>query len=108
MVTKPDIEELNLLHAHVCQALGDPKRLQILYALHEEPRRVSVLAEDLEIPQPTVSRHLSVLNQRSLVDKERDGAGVIYSLADERIIDVLNAMRQVLRDALNRQSNALI
>jgi ArsR family transcriptional regulator len=103
----PEIEELNLLHAHVCQALGDPKRLLILYALSEEPRHVSVLAEDLNMPQPTLSRHLAVLRQRSLVLAERNGMSVTYYLADPRIIEVLDMMRMVLRDSLERQSNVL-
>jgi len=100
----PEIEELNLLHAHVCSALGDPKRLQILYALSEEPRRVSALAKDLDTPQPTISRHLAILRQRSLVNTDREGVAVTYSLADPRIIQVLDTMRMVLRDALDRQS----
>ena len=103
----PQIEELELLHANICQALGDPKRIQILYALHGEPRDVSALADDLGMPQPTVSRHLQVLRQRSLVLTERDGQTVVYSLADPRIIEVLNVMRQIMRDALDRQTNVL-
>lgn len=103
----PDLDELNLLHAHVCQALGDPKRLQILYALHQGPCRVSALAEELDVPQPTISRHLAILRQRSLVHSERDGMSVIYSLADPRVIQVLDLMRLVLRDSLERQSNML-
>ena len=106
-MVSPEIEELNLLHAHVCSALGDPKRLQILYALAEEPRRVSALAEDLNTPQPTISRHLAILRQRSLVHTDRDGVAVTYSLADQRIIKVLDMMRLVLRDALDRQANWL-
>lgn len=103
----PQIEELELLHANICQALGDPKRIQILYALHGEPRYVSALADDLGMPQPTVSRHLQVLRQRSLVLTERDGQTVVYSLADSRIIEVLNTMRRIMRDALDRQTNVL-
>jgi ArsR family transcriptional regulator len=106
-MVSPEIEELNLLHAHVCSALGDPKRLQILYALAESPRRVSALAEDLDTPQPTISRHLAILRQRSLVNSDRDGVAVTYSLADPRIINVLDIMRMVLRDALDRQANWL-
>ena len=106
-MVNPEIEELNLLHAHVCSALGDPKRLQILYALAEEPRRVSALAEHLDTPQPTISRHLAILRQRSLVHGDREGVAVTYSLSDPRIIKVLDIMRLVLRDALNRQSNWL-
>ncbi|MCP4419765.1 MAG: winged helix-turn-helix transcriptional regulator [Chloroflexi bacterium] len=101
----PPIEELNLLHANICQALGDPKRIQMLYALHAEPRYVSALAVDLDLPQSTVSRHLRVLRQRSLVLTERDGQTVTYRLADPRIISILDMMRQVMRDALDRQTN---
>ena len=32
---------------------------------------------------------------------------VIYTLADSRIIDVLDTMRLVLRDALDRQASVL-
>ncbi|HEX6383506.1 MAG TPA: metalloregulator ArsR/SmtB family transcription factor [Anaerolineae bacterium] len=103
----PSVEELNLLHAHICQALGDPKRIQILYALHERPLHVTALAEALDTPQPTISRHLRVLRQRALVLTERDGPAVVYRLADQRMIEVLDTMRQVLRDALARQSSVL-
>jgi DNA-binding transcriptional ArsR family regulator len=83
------------------------RRLQILYALSEEPRRVTALAQDLDTPQSTISRHLAILRQRSLVISDRDGVAVTYSLADRRIITVLDTMRLVLRDALGRQSGWL-
>ena len=103
----PSFDELNLLHASVCQALGDPKRLQILYALAERPRHVSALAADLDTPQPTISRHLQVLRERHLVIADRDGAIVVYRLAEPRVIAVLDMMRQILRDSLARQSGYL-
>lgn len=103
----PHIDELNLLHANICQALGDPKRIQILYALHDQPRHVTALADELGMPQPTASRHLRVLRERALVITERDGAAVVYRLADPRMIDVLDVMRQVLRSALARQADVL-
>lgn len=103
-MSPPTLDELNLLHANICQALGDPKRLLMLYALHKEPRHVTALAQDLDLPQPTVSRHLAVLRDRGLVQTERNGTAVIYSLTDDRMIRVLDTMRQVLRDVLEQQS----
>ncbi len=103
----PSIEELGLLHSNICQALGDPKRIQILYALHDQPRHVSALACALDIPQPTVSRHLRVLRQRSMVKTERNGPAVVYSLTNPQIIFVLDEMRNILRETLERQSNIL-
>ena len=103
----PTHQELNLLHSNVCQALGDPKRILILYELNERPRNVSELASDLDIPQPTISRHLRVLRQRALVRPEREGASVYYHLTDPRMIEILNQMRLVLRGSLARQSSFL-
>ncbi|HET6444825.1 MAG TPA: metalloregulator ArsR/SmtB family transcription factor [candidate division Zixibacteria bacterium] len=100
----PQSDELNLLHVHVCQALSDPTRLQILYALHDKPRNVTTIARLLDIPQSTISRHLAVLRQRSLVTSKRNGMAVTYSLTDVRIITVLDLMRDVLHDLLKQQS----
>jgi ArsR family transcriptional regulator len=101
------MQEMSLLHSHICTAVGDPKRMLILYALHERPRHVTALADDLGLPQPTVSRHLRILRQRALVVPERNGAAVIYRLADDAVIIILEAMRHLLRDALARQTDML-
>jgi ArsR family transcriptional regulator len=106
-MSSPTLEELDLLHANICQALGDPKRILILYALYEQPRHVTALANDLGMPQPTVSRHLRVLRQRNLVSTERNGAAVVYTIKDDRIISVLDTMRNILRDSLAQQSDIL-
>lgn len=103
----PSLEELQLLHNNICQAVGDPKRIQIMYALHTQACNVTGLAELLDMPQPTVSRHLALLKQRGLVKNERDGASVIYRLSDDRIIEVLETMRHILRDVLAQQTSQL-
>ena len=95
-------QEVNLLHANICQALADPKRILILYALHEGPRTVTELTESLDVPQPTVSRHLKVLRERRLVVAERNGTSICYSLADARVIDALDTMRAVLMGGLSQ------
>lgn len=103
----PSIERLTLLHNNICEALGDPKRIQILYALNERPFNVGELETILHSTQSTTSRHLRVLRQRGLVLTERNGASVTYRLADSTIIDILDAMRQMLRNTLERQASVL-
>lgn len=103
----PSLEELELLHQNMCQAVADIKRIQIMYALYEEPCHVTALAERLETPQSTISRHLAMLKQRGIVTNEREGVTVVYRLTDERIIGVLNAMRTLMRDILEKRKNAL-
>jgi DNA-binding transcriptional ArsR family regulator len=96
--------EVNLLHASICQALADPKRILILYALAESPKFVNELAEFVDAPQSTISRHLKVLRDRQLVSSERIGTATRYSLTDPRVIDALDTMRAVLGDALDKQA----
>jgi ArsR family transcriptional regulator len=96
--------EAHLLHSQCCQAISDPKRILIVYTLHAGERNVSDLAKHLGLPQSTVSRHLKELLNRGMVASRRDGPSVIYSLTDERLIDALDIMRQVLADSLRRQA----
>jgi len=92
--------EAGLLHTHMCQALADPTRLLILYALAERPRLVGELGEALGLPQSSISRHLRVLRDQSLVHARHEGAAVRYSLADGRVIEALDLLRSVVHDAL--------
>ncbi len=95
--------EVDLLHASICKGLSDPKRILILYALRERSMYVHELAEILRVPQPTTSRHLKILRERQLVAARREGPSVLYSLADDRVIDALDILRSVLLGTLSRQ-----
>jgi DNA-binding transcriptional ArsR family regulator len=97
-------QEINQLHAEICAGLADPKRILILYALHEKPRSVNELVELLDLSQPMVSRHLKVLRERGMVITNRIGATVEYSLADERLIEALDLLRSVLANKLKSQA----
>jgi len=97
-------QEINQLHAEICAGLADPKRILILYTLHEKPRSVNELTELLDLSQPTVSRHLKVLRERGMVTTNRIGATVEYSLADDRLIEALDLLRAVLANKLKSQA----
>ena len=96
--------EITQLHAQVCSGLSDPTRILILYKVAQSPRNVSDLAEELDVPQHTVSRHLKILRDRRMVVSQREGQSVFYSLADERIIQALELLRAMLADALEDQA----
>jgi len=61
---------------------------------------VGELAAALVIDQTTASRHLKVLRERSMVNAEREGSNVYYSLADHRVIHALDTLREVLAASL--------
>jgi ArsR family transcriptional regulator len=99
--------EIHELHAGLCSALADPKRLMILYSLSEATHSVNDLSERLELPQPTTSRHLKILRDRGLVTPQRVGPNVMYSLVDPRLIEALDLLRSVMRDIFDRRAAAV-
>ena len=98
-------QEVTRLHAEICSALADPSRILLLYALSEKPYTVNELANELGLSQPSTSRHLKILREHQLVNTERQGTNVEYSLVDPRLIEALDLLRTILRDNLTRQAN---
>jgi len=97
-------EEVVRLHANVCSGLADPNRILIIYNLAEGPHNVNEIAAMVDLPQPTVSRHLKILRERGIVRSERDGQTINYQLTDKRIVQALDLLRATLADLLNDQA----
>ena len=66
----------------VMKALSDPNRVRIVKMLQHRSLCVCELRAGLEISQPTVSKHLKILERAGLVGFKKDGLWVDYFLAD--------------------------
>ena len=100
MINQTLQQEISQLEADFCSALSDPNRLLILYALNEGSRNVTDLTNELNINQPTTSRHLKVLREHGLVHTTRQGTSITYHISDKRLIQALDLLRNVMRDRL--------
>lgn len=107
MVNTQLTQEVSQLHADICSALADPKRILLIYALAEQPRSVNDLAEILGLSQPATSRNLKLLRERGLVSSVRQGTTLEYRLTDMRLVDALNMLRTVLRDRLTYNASLM-
>ncbi len=107
MVSPTLAQEISQLEADFCFALSDPTRILILYSLADKPRNVTDLANELNIIQPTTSRHLKVLRERGLVYTVRQGTTVVYHLADQRLIQALDLLRTVMKERLTHRANLM-
>jgi len=68
----------------VMKALSDPNRVKLLKILQEKVMCVCEIQAALGIAQPTVSKHLKVLEKAGLVGSTKDGLWVNYHLTDGR------------------------
>lgn len=69
--------------AQQLKALSEPLRLRIVSVLRSGPKTVSELADNLAVEVVTVSHHLGILRNAQIVETERKGRFIVYSLRED-------------------------
>jgi len=95
------------LHAQVCQAIGHPKRMQILELLREGERCVCEMGPALGLRQANVSQHLAILRSAGVVLSRREGVWIHYRVADPRIFTAIDLMRELIASQMG-ETHALV
>lgn len=62
------------------RALADPTRRRILELLRSADLTAGELADHFDMTKPSISHHLNTLKAAGLVDAEREGQSIVYSL----------------------------
>src|SRR5215213_7422093 len=81
--------------AAVGRALGSAHRLDILEHLAQAERSVEELTERTGLPFANVSQHLQTLRRAGLVAARRAGKRVIYRVAEDGVLRLLDGVRGV-------------
>lgn len=87
--------ELFSQFARVGKALSHANRLELLEFLAQGERTVEQLASRSGMTMANTSQHLQHLRQVGLVTARKQGLNVHYSLADDSVLGLLNALREV-------------
>ena len=103
MVPHPLPEPLVELIAQRFRVIGEPMRIRILDALRDGPLTVNELTVALGGTQQNVSKHIGVLAQAGVVDRERAGNHVRCSIADPSVFDLC----EIVCGGLRRQASEL-
>jgi DNA-binding transcriptional ArsR family regulator len=82
------------------RAIAHPVRIMVLRELTEGVKCVSDLEEFLEISQPNVSQHLSLLRKHGVIDYYMDGRLRCYYLVEPIIPDILALLEKDYPEAL--------
>ena len=93
-------EEMCLL-ARLFNGFANSTRLSILSLLVQRGEmKVGELVRELEAPQPRVSDHLRCLAWCGYVRVRREGRNAYYSVADDRVMQMLKLGEELLQDNL--------
>ncbi|MDK2895749.1 MAG: hypothetical protein PWQ98_1876 [Moorella sp. (in: firmicutes)] len=85
------------------KALGDDTRREILRRLAKGDMAAGEIAAAFDLSWPTISHHLSVLKEAGLVQDEKRGQYVIYSLNTTVFQDIAGWLFDLLGTITERQ-----
>jgi ArsR family transcriptional regulator, virulence genes transcriptional regulator len=77
------------------KALANEQRLHILCSLLEKPLAVGELNGKVKLSQSALSQHLGVLRESGLVDAERQGQTIRYSIPEGDVRRVLSVLHEI-------------
>jgi rhodanese-related sulfurtransferase len=95
------------LVARMAKAVASPKRLELLELLCQAPKSVATLAREADVTVNLASAHLKELRASRLVETERQGKNVIYSIASPEIARFWVALRVLAEDRLFELQEAM-
>jgi DNA-binding transcriptional ArsR family regulator len=86
--------------AEFCKGQANPKRLKIISLLSSGEKSVSEISQTLNIPQANLSQHLNYMKRAGVLRSRREGLVVYYCLADMRIAQACNLLKQLIAEKL--------
>ena len=92
--------ELQRFKAEFFKALAHPLRIRILEVLADGVKSVNEIQAALGSEGSAVSQQLSVLRSKNIVQGQKDGNRVLYSLRDPMIVDLLTIAKQIFSNHL--------
>lgn len=81
----------------VWKALADPTRRKILDLLKTKDMNAGEIAEQFNMTKPSISNHLNILKQADMVDSEKQGQNVVYSLNTSVLEDMLSTLSDLTK-----------
>ncbi len=95
------------MRASILKALAHPTRLFMIEQLSKKSHCVCELTEMVGLNVSTVSKHLSILKNAGLVNVEKKGKQVFYSLRMRCALSFLDCVEAVLREQAKDRMDAI-
>jgi ArsR family transcriptional regulator len=81
--------------ARVLKVLGDPNRLRIIELLREGELCQCEILPVIGQSQPTVSRHLRLMEQAGILNSRRDGTRTLYKVTSEDVFTLVDLVESL-------------
>ena len=96
-------KQRNTARAKILKALAHPSRIFIVEKLSEKTHCVCELTEMIGSDTSTVSKHLSVLKNAGILQHEKKGQTVYYSLTAPCVMNFIGCIENVIQNNFERE-----
>jgi len=101
------MESILKLQADICKIFANDKRLGIIDLLKSREMSNSELMQKTGLNKVTMSQHMNVLKSKGVIVVRRDGVQLYYRIANPKIIQACNLMREVLIEQLQENEKVV-
>ena len=81
--------------SRVTHALSNPKRMELIDVLSQKGYSVEELSKEIAMSIASTSQHLQVLKSVKLVETQRQGNFIIYSITDDSVLRLVSAVKEL-------------
>tara|TARA_B100001287_G_scaffold184006_1_gene155236 strand:+ start:319 stop:606 length:288 start_codon:yes stop_codon:yes gene_type:complete len=79
--------------ANIFKSIGHPLRIQILKTIHEyDTLSVKNIQELLNIAQPVISLHLSILKKQKIINSNKKGKQSLYYINNKSVVQIIQIL----------------
>ncbi|PKK89527.1 MAG: transcriptional regulator [Candidatus Wallbacteria bacterium HGW-Wallbacteria-1] len=100
---KPEERGIYEAKAAILKAIAHPTRLWIVEQLGVGERCVCEFVDEIEADFSTVSKHLTILRQAGIIESEKRGKQVFYSLRVPCVLNFVNCFEAVIKSRVEEQ-----
>jgi len=97
------MEEIYELQADVCKIFSNAKRMEIISMLKDREMSAGALLEKIVLSKANLSQHMAVLKAKGVILTRREGVNIYYRIANPKIIQACNLMREVLMEQIQEK-----
>jgi ArsR family transcriptional regulator len=101
------MESILKRQADICKIFANDKRLGIIDLLKCSEMSNSELMQKTGLNKVTMSQHMNVLKSKGVIVVRRDGVQLYYRIANPKIIQACNLMREVLIEQLQENEKVV-
>jgi DNA-binding transcriptional ArsR family regulator len=83
---------INIIDIEAMIALSDETRIQILDILKNGEMNVNEIANNCKVTRPTISHHLQIMKRAGILNSEKEGKEVFYSINKSRFTSIAQSI----------------